>query len=102
MWELLKDIFMEEATLSEEDQKTSAWAEAVKHSNWVRLHQMAQEENLEPAAFFDRVAEAYCYTYAAGVEPKRNDAWTSFRKTLEHLHYPLLSDAISHRAKEGL
>lgn len=100
MWELLKEIFTAEAALSAEDKEMADFAQAVKESNWVRLHQMSQEQELSPAEFFDKVAEGYCYAYAAGVEPTRNDAWTAFRKTLENLHYPLLSQAISYRAKD--
>jgi hypothetical protein len=101
MWELIKLLWQPEAALTPEEKAIERWAMAVKDSNWVRLHAMAREDDLTPPEFFDKVAEAYCYAYAAGVEPKRNDAWTAFRKTLENLHYPLLSDSIAIRAKEG-
>lgn len=101
MWELIKLLFVGEQELSPEEKAVEKWAEAVRDNNWVLLHKMSREEELNPHEFFDKVAEGYCYTYAAGVEPKRNDAWTSFRKTLEHLHYPLLSDAVAIRAKAG-
>tara|TARA_R110001632_G_scaffold148633_2_gene265802 strand:- start:94 stop:411 length:318 start_codon:yes stop_codon:yes gene_type:complete len=101
MWELIKLLFVPEAELSPEEKVIEKWAEAVRDSNWVRLHTMAREDDLTPPEFFDKVAEAYCHVYAAGVEPKRNDAWTAFRKTLENLHYPLLSECVAIRAKEG-
>ena len=97
MWELLKELFATEPVLTPEAQNNRDWATGVKHSNWLGLHQMGREENLTPGELFDKIAEAYCYCYAAGVEPTRDAEWTAFKKTLENLHYPLMSQAITHR-----
>ena len=100
MMELLRRLFMPEIELSEEEKAIEQWATPVRDNNWVKLHQLAREHELSSSAFFEKVAEAYCYVYAAKVEPTRNDAWTSFRKTLENLQYPLLSQAIELRARD--
>lgn len=91
-------MFMEwvkpQPRLSDEDKKVAKWAEAVKNSNWVLLHQMRFEQQLDADDFFDAVAMGYCYCYAAGVEPTRDADWTAFKKTLENLHYPAMAEAI--------
>lgn len=97
----LSSLLSGEPNLSEEDKELSKWATAVKYSNWVSLHQMRMEKNIEPDDFFDRVALAYCYCYAAGVEPTRDADWTAFKKTLENLHYPAMAEAITLRAERG-
>lgn len=99
-WQILKEWFKPEARLSDQDKKMMEWAEAVQSSNWVRLHQLRMEEALEHDAFFDKVAMAYSYCYAASVEPTRDADWTAFRKTLENLHYPALAEAITMRNKK--
>lgn len=96
------DMMRPEKKLSPEDKKIAEWAEAVKASNWVKLHQMRYESNLEPDAFFDMVALAYSYCYAAGVEPNRDADWTAFKKTLENLHYPAMAEAITIRSDGGV
>lgn len=98
-WKLLREWFTGEPDLGPEDAKMKEWAEAVQASNWVRLHQMRMEESLDYDAFFDKIAMAYSYCYAAKVEPTRDAEWTAFRKTLENLHYPAFAEAITIRAK---
>ena len=98
-WKILKSWFELEPKLSDEDKRMSEWAEAVQASNWVKLHQMRFDERLEPDDFFDKVALAYCYCYAAKIEPTRDADWTAFRKTLENLHYPAMAEAIVFRTK---
>jgi len=99
MWQLLKEIFTSEPTLSAEDASMRDWARAVKDGNWVLLHQYGRDEGLEPNDLFDKLALAYCYCYGAGVEPSRDAEWTALRKTLENLHYPALAQAIAYRNK---
>jgi hypothetical protein len=99
-WKLLKEWFTAEPDLSPEDRAMQEWAEAVQASNWVRLHQMRMTEDLDYDDFFDRIAMAYSYCYAAKVEPVRDADWTAFRKTLENLHYPALAEAITIRNKK--
>ena len=101
MWDLIKTLFQSEESLSESEKEIQQWAQAVKDNNWLKLHSMARAQQLEPHVFFDKVAEGYCYVYAAKVEPVRIDAWTAFRTTLENIHSPLLSEAIEIRAKGG-
>lgn len=96
------NLIRPEKKLSNEDKKTAEWAQAVKASNWVKLHQMKHENNLQPDEFFDMVALAYSYCYAAGVEPTRDADWTAFKKTLENLHYPAMAEAIAIRADGGV
>jgi hypothetical protein len=97
MWALLKELFTGEPELSEADKNMKQWAHAVKDSNWLMLHQLGREENLEPNDLFDKIALAYCYCYGAGVEPTRDADWTAFKKTLENLHYPPMAQAIVYR-----
>lgn len=99
-WKILKSWLQGEPDLSPEDQVMREWAEAVQASNWVRLHQMRMTEELDYDQFFDKVAMAYSYCYAAQVEPTRDADWTAFRKTLENLHYPALAEAITIRNKK--
>ena len=99
-WKILKSWLQGEPDLSPEDQVMREWAEAVQASNWVRLHQMRMIEELDYDQFFDKVAMAYSYCYAAQVEPTRDADWTAFRKTLENLHYPALAEAITIRNKK--
>lgn len=95
MWNEIKQLFTIEPELSEEDKNLEQWVNAVKNNNWVLLHHLGRAENLEPNQLFDKIALAYCHCLAAGVEPKRIDAWTAFRKTLENIHYPALAQAIT-------
>jgi hypothetical protein len=74
-------------------------AAVVRDGNWVRLHQMGRDLQLEPETFFTNIAEGYCHVPASGVEPT-DDAWDAFRKTLENLHYTLLGQAITHRISQ--
>jgi hypothetical protein len=98
MWQMLKEIFAGQPVLSAEDENMAEWAKAVKDSNWLLLLQMGRNENLEPNDLFDKIALAYCYCYAASVEPTRDADWTAFKKTLENLHYPALAEAIAYRS----
>lgn len=95
---ILAEWLKPEPNLSDDDKEMMVWAEAVKSSNWVKLHQMARDRNMEPHDFFDQIALGYCYCYAAGVEPTRDADWTAFKKTLENLHYPAMAEAITIRA----
>lgn len=94
----LRNLIVGEPDMSDADKEIKEWAEAVKNSNWVRLHQMRFDKQLSPDAFFDYVALAYCYCYAAGVEPTRDADWTAFKKTLENLHYPAMAEAVTLRS----
>jgi hypothetical protein len=96
MLKLVTEIFSPEAQLSPEDAELGRWASAVRDDDWVRLHQMGHDLQLEPEALFANIAEGYCHVLAAGVEPK-DDAWEAFRKTLANLRYPLLGQAIAYR-----
>ena len=98
MWALIKELFTSEPVLSEEDKVMGEWVKAVKDSNWLLLLQMGRDENLEPNDLFDKIALAYCYCYAAGIEPTRDADWTAFKKTLENIHYPALAEAIAYRS----
>jgi len=98
-WKILSEWLKTSPKLSKDDARMKEWAEAVQASNWVRLHQMRMEDALDYDAFFDKVAMAYSYCYAAQVEPTRDADWTAFRKTLENLHYPALAEAITIRNK---
>jgi hypothetical protein len=84
-------------TLSDEDKVTKRFIEAVSSENWIMCQHLAREYDLGPAELFDRVAEAACYAYATGVEPKRSAAWTALKTTLETLQYPLWADAVDKR-----
>lgn len=95
---MLSSWLKAEEPLSAEDKETMVWAEAVKANNWVKLHQLRHDKNLDPEDFFDHIALGYCYCYAAGVEPTRDADWTAFKKTLENLHYPAMAEAITIRA----
>lgn len=99
-WKILREWLKGEPNLSPEDARMMEWAEAVQASNWVRLHQLRMESDLDHDAFFDMVAMAYSYCYAAKVEPTRDADWTAFRKTLENLHYPAFAEAITFRNKK--
>jgi hypothetical protein len=98
---LLRKLFADEPALTDEDREVKEWAEAVRDSNWVRLHQMRFDKGLAPDRFFDYVALGYCYCFAAGVEPTREADWTAFKKTLENLHYPAMAEAITIRSQKG-
>lgn len=100
-WEMFKLAFTKSPKLSADDKQMMEWAEAVQTSNWVRIHQLRFEQHLEPDAFFDQLALAYCYCYAAGEEPTRDADWTAFKKTLENLHYPAMAQAITIRKEHG-
>ena len=99
-WKILKSWMQGEPDLSPEDEAMKEWAEAVQASNWVRLHQMRMTEELDHDQFFDKVAMAYAYCYAAEVEPTRDADWTAFKRTLENLHYPAMAEAITIRNKK--
>jgi len=99
-WKTLVSWFDVGPNLSDEDRRMQEWAEAVQASNWVLLHQMRMTEDLDHDEFFDKVAMAYSYCYAAQVEPTRDADWTAFKRTLENLHYPAMAQAISLRNKK--
>jgi hypothetical protein len=84
-------------SLTEEDKRTKRFIEAISSENWIMCQHLGQEYGLGPAQLFDAVAEAACYAYATGVEPKRSAAWTALKTTLETLQYPLWADAVDKR-----
>lgn len=83
--------------LSEEDKLTKRFIEAVSSENWIMCQQIARDYDMDAKTLFDHVAEAACYAYATGVEPKRSAAWTALRTTLETLQYPLWAEAVDKR-----
>lgn len=84
-------------SLTPEDKRMKRFIEAISAENWIMCQHLANEFELAPAELFDYVAEAACYAYATGVEPKRSAAWTALKNTLETLQYPLWADAVEKR-----
>ena len=95
--DFIKSLLEQTVTYTEDERRQADWANAVTSDNWVLLHKLRMEENLDTGDFFMRVAEGYAHAYAAGREPTRNADWSAFKKTLENLHHPLLADAVKYR-----
>ena len=89
--------FVQNRGLDEDDKRIKRFIEAINAKNWVKIHQLGREYDLDPAALFDNVAEAACYSYATASEPQRCSEFTALRNTLELLQYPLWADAVERR-----
>lgn len=83
--------------LTDADKEMQKLVAVIGGENWTMLHTMRQQNDWEPAVFYDKVAEAACYLWASMGEPTRSKEWTNLRGTLELLQYPAWGEASWYR-----